>query len=190
MEFDKQNMSKFQVVFFVILCIGFQNMSAQPVPIYNIRDQFFTMDKSKDGALKLYKSLENSDLAKDPVMLAYRGASSAASAGSVGGAWKKLEYFNHGKSELEKAVRMKPLDAEIRFLRLATQANSPGFLGYKGDLKNDMALIIQLLTSVNSNHPNAYLYLRICRFMLLYVELGTSEKNTVNQLIEKFNTKK
>jgi len=183
-------MSKFQVIFFVILCIGFQNLSAQQVPIYDVRDQFFTMDKSKDGTLKLYISLENSDLTKNPVMLAYRGASSAASAGSVSGAREKLEYFNHGKSELEKAVRMKSLDAEIRFLRLATQANAPRFLGYKGDIKNDKALIIQLLTSVNANHPNAYLYLRICRFMLRYVELGASEKNTVNQLIVKFNTKK
>ncbi|MEI8046502.1 MAG: hypothetical protein WCI92_03915 [Bacteroidota bacterium] len=148
------------------------------------------MDKTKDGALNLYKSLENADLSRDPVMLAYRGASSAASAGSVSGVRVKLEYFNRGKSELEKAVGLKHLDAEIRFLRLATQLNAPGFLGYSGDIRSDKSIILNTLTSVNANHPNAYLYLRICRFMLAHVKLDDSEINTVNQLIVKFNTNK
>jgi hypothetical protein len=134
--------------------------------------------------------LENTDLLKDPVMLAYRGASSAAAAGAVSGVRKKLEYFNRGKSELEKAVSLKHLDAEIRFLRMATQINAPGFLGYNGDIRNDKSIIINTLKSVGANHPNAYLYLRICRFMLANTELDASEKNTVNQLIVKFNTTK
>jgi hypothetical protein len=182
-------MSKYLFAFCVALFPGMINLSAQPA-IEKIRDQFFAFDKEGNMALTLYRSLEKIDLTKDPVLMAYRGASSAASAGSVSGVWKKLEYFNHGKSELEKAVGMKPLDAEIRFLRLATQINAPGFLGYSGDKKNDKAIILQTLNGVNSNHSNAYLYLRICRFMLAHAELTASEKSTVNQLIVKFDTKK
>ena len=163
---------------------------AQLPGIEKIRDQYFTMDKNGSGALNLYKSLEKADLSKDAVLLAYRGASSAAAAGSVSGVKKKLEYFNHGKTELEKAVSLKPLDAEIRFLRLATQVNSPGFLGYTGEIKNDKSVIFTTLKSVASNHPNAYLYLRICSFMLSYAELNPNEKTTVNQLINKFTPKK
>ncbi|MFN8135695.1 MAG: hypothetical protein U0Z17_10920 [Bacteroidales bacterium] len=37
---------------------------------------------------QLYKSLEKYDLSKDPLMLAYRGAASAASAGTVSGVRK------------------------------------------------------------------------------------------------------
>jgi len=175
---------------FAVSVTGFLQISAQESPIEKIREQFFAWDKTKDGALNLYKSLEKADLTKDPVILAYRGASSAAAAGSVSGVRKKLEYFNRGKSELEKAVSLKHLDAEIRFLKLATQVNAPGFLGYNGDITNDKAIIINTLNSVSANHPNAYLYLRICRFMLAYAELNASEKNTVNQLVIKFNTKK
>jgi hypothetical protein len=175
------------ILFFFVSAI---QISAQQPSIEKVREQFFAWDKTEDGALKLYKSLEKADLSKDPVIMAYRGASSAAAAGSVSGVRKKLEYFNRGKSELEKAVSLKHLDAEIRFLRLATQLNAPGFLGYTGDIKNDKALIIQLFTTVNANHPNAYLYLRICRFILAQAELDASEKTTVNQLIVKFNTKK
>ena len=182
-------MRKYSILL-VLLFAGILQIRAQQPSLENVRDQFFAWDKTEDGALKLYKSLEKADLSKDPVMMAYRGASSAASAGSVSGVRNKLAFFNRGKSELEKAVSLKHLDAEIRFLRLATQVNAPGFLGYAGDIKNDKALLIQLLTSVNANHPNAYLYLRICRFMHDHAKLDDSEKNIVNQLIVKFNTKK
>lgn len=184
-------MSKFQFVYVILLTgfTGFQNVSAQQLKIETVREQFFTMHKSEDGALNLYKSLEKYDLTKDPVLLAYRGAASAASAGLVGGVRKKLEYFNRGRSELEKAVSLKHLDAEIRFLRLATQLNAPGFLGYTSDIRNDKAIIINTLNSVSANHPNVYLYQRICHFMLAHADLNASEKTTVNQLIVKFNTK-
>jgi hypothetical protein len=168
---------------------GIQYLNAQQVSIEKVRDQFFNFDKTVDGPLKLCKSLENVDLSKDPVLLAYRGASSAAAAGSVSGVRKKLEYFNRGKGELEKAVSMKSLDAEIRFLRLATQLGAPGFLGYAGDKKNDKSMIISTLTSVPANHSNAYLYQRICSFMLVHADLNANEKLTVDQLLIKFNKK-
>lgn len=182
-------MSKLLTISVVMFYFGILNLSAQPIPIEKVREQFFAWDKTEDGALKLYKILEKADLSKDPVMMAYRGASSAAAAGSVNGVRNKLAYFNRGKSELEKAVSLKHLDAEIRFLRLATQLNAPGFLGYTGDIKNDKSFIINTLKSVSASHPNAYLYLRICRFMLAHAELDASENNTVNQLVVKFNTK-
>ncbi|MDO9255559.1 MAG: hypothetical protein Q7U54_08610 [Bacteroidales bacterium] len=182
-------MRKYVILLILIFC-GISQIRAQQISIDKVRDQFFAWDKTEDGALKLYKSLEKADLTKDPLLLAYRGASSAAAAGSVSGVWKKLEYFNRGKGELEKAVGLKHLDAEIRFLRLATQLNAPGFLGYSSDIKNDKSIIINTLKGVNANHPNAYLYLRICRFMLAHAELDAAETNTLNQLIVKFKPNK
>lgn len=183
-------MRKYAIFFLILFFAGFGKIRAQQLSVEKVRDQFFTWDKTEDGALKLYKLLEKSDLSKDPVLLAYRGASSAASAGSVNGVRNKLACFNRGKSELEKAVSLKHLDAEIRFLRLATQINAPVFLGYNANIKADKSIIINTLNSVSGNHPNAYLYLRICRFMLAQAELDASEKNTLNQLNVKFNTKK
>jgi hypothetical protein len=184
-------MSRFRYIVFVffILVAGIQNLNAQKVSVEDAREQYFAMDKSGAGALKLYKTLENADLSKNPVMLAYRGAASAAAAGSANGVRKKLEFFNRGKGELDKAAGMKPLDAEIRFLRLATQVNAPGFLGYTSDIKSDKALIINTLSSVPANHPNAYLYQRICSFMLSHANLEANEKTTVNQLLVKFKPK-
>ena len=170
--------------------LGSIAVKAQSISPDKVRDQFFAMDRAEGAAFQLYKSLEKMDLSKDPLMLAYRGAASAASAGTVSGVRKKLEYFNNGKSELEKAVALRPLDVEIRFLRLATQLKAPGFLGYNDEIKNDKTIVIQTLTGISSNHPNSYLYLRMCRFIMYNADLDKSERNTVNQLIAKFNPKK
>jgi hypothetical protein len=184
-------MSNYKKGLFVIISffIAFPFLNAQQVSIEKARDQFFNFDKTEDGPFVLYKSLEHTDLTNEPVLLAYRGAASAAAASTVNGVRKKLEYFNRGKAELEQAVSMKPLDAEIRFLRLATQTGAPGFLGYSGDKKNDKAIIITTLMSVPANHSNAYLYQRICTFMLSYAALDANEKVSVNQLLTKFNKK-
>jgi hypothetical protein len=170
----------------IVAVFGIQILNAQQISVEKVRDMFFDISKSKDGALKLYQSLENINLDNTFVLLAYRGASSAAAAGSVSGVQNKLEYFNRGKGELEKAVGLKPLDAEIRFLRLATQVKAPVFLGYHSDVKSDKAIILKTLGSVPANHPNAYLYHRICSFLLVHTQLESSEKATINQLLVKF----
>lgn len=173
-----------------IFLLTFCSARAQQSNIENIRNQYFSIDKTGNGALNLFKTLGKTDLTKDPVLLAYYGATSAASAGSVSGVRTKLEYFNRGKDNLEKAVTLKPLDAEIRFLRLATQLNAPGFLGYTGNIKSDKSIIFTTLNSVAADHPNAYLYHRICVFLLSNGELNANEKKTANQLINKFTPKK
>lgn len=182
-------MNKIPVFLYILLFMALQHVNAQQLLIEKVRDQFFSLDKTEGGALQLYKMLENDNLDKQPILLAYRGAVSAAAAGTVTGVGRKLHYFNYGKTELEKAVMLKPIDAEIRFLRLATQVNAPRFLGYNEDINSDKVIILKTLNSLNADHPNAYLYLRICRFLLTHAELNTTEKNTVKLLIIKFNTR-
>jgi hypothetical protein len=179
-------MYRFALIVLIGYFFGIQDVHSQQLSLDKIRDQFFSSDKSGDIMLTLYKSLEYADLEKNPVMLAYRGASSAAAAGSVGGTRKKLQYFNRGKGELERAVGLKPLDAEIRFLRLATQLMAPGFLGYSHDIQGDKAIILKTMSSVPSDHPNAYLYQRICSFMLTHAKLDSKEESAVKQLFVKF----
>ena len=82
------------IVFSLVLFLATNRSSAQPLTVETIRNQFFSINKTEDGALKLFKLLEKENLPKDAVLLAYRGASMAASAGSVSGVRKKLEYFS------------------------------------------------------------------------------------------------
>jgi hypothetical protein len=52
-------MSRFRYIVFVffILVVGIQNLNAQKVSVEDAREQYFAMDKSGAGALKLYKTL-------------------------------------------------------------------------------------------------------------------------------------
>ncbi len=177
------------LLFFVLYCLSTHGLKAQHLPIDKVRMQYFALDKSENAALLLFQSLENIDLAKDPLLLAYRGAASAAAAGSVSGVYRKLDYFNRGKSELDKAIFLDRSDPEIRFLRLATQLKAPWFLGYRSDIESDKSMLLKTLVATPANHPNAYLYQQICRFLLAYADLEKSEKDVVNQLIVKFNPK-
>jgi len=164
-------------------------VDAQPVKLEKVRDDFFGMNSSDDGALNLYFKLKPLDLSAYPVLLAYRGASSAASAGSVSGVHKKLQYFNKGKEELEMAVKSRPGDMEIRFLRLATQLNAPAFLGYSGEVEADKKFILQRLSLVGSNDPNAYFYARVADFLLTTEIFSKQEYQELSAVSKKLKNK-
>lgn len=130
-----------------------------------IRRNYFE-ELNPSGAAKLISTVNTNKLDNDPLGMAYLGAAYSASAGDESLPLGKLRKFNKGKDLLENAVARKPLDVEIRFLRMATQIMSPAFLGYKGDIENDKKLILLTFNLVEPNHPNSYFYRHICTFML------------------------
>jgi hypothetical protein len=169
----------FLLFIFLLLLLQPFGLSAQPVSVEKIREQYFSIQEAKDGALNLFFRLKPLDLSAYPVLLAYRGSTSAASAASVPGVNKKLQYFMNGKAELEQAVKANPGNVEIRFLRLATQVNAPAFLGYHGKVQEDKNQIINSLVQSNKNDPNAYLYFRISEFLLNSNILDAGERKKV-----------
>ena len=54
----------------------------------------------------------------------------------------KYSYFNKGKKALDNAVSKDPNNLEIRFMRYISQEQTPAFLGYNKDLKNDKTFIL------------------------------------------------
>ncbi|NVO21604.1 MAG: hypothetical protein HXX13_18025 [Bacteroidetes bacterium] len=174
----------FCTLLFLVFFAGYQDVYAQQSLVDKVRVQFFSMKANKDGALNLYFRLKPMDLTANSILLAYRGAASAASAGSVGGVYKKLEYFSNGKKEIELAVHKSPDDPEIRFLRLATQLNAPSFLGYHSNIEEDKNHIISSLAKLKGNDPNAYLYRNISAFLLDNKLLNAVEKLKISQFLK------
>jgi hypothetical protein len=62
-------------------------------------------------------------------------------AGLVSGPRKKLDLFKSGHKKLEEAINSDRGNVEFRFLRFIIQENSPRFLGYKGEMKEDSLFI-------------------------------------------------
>lgn len=53
----------------------------------------------------------------------------------------KLSYFNEGKAILDSAILKKKNNAEIRYLRLLIQLNTPKFLEYDNNIEEDLVYL-------------------------------------------------
>lgn len=58
----------------------------------------------------------------------------------------KLNYFNKGKSMLEKTISEDQSNVELRFLRFAVQNEVPPILFYFNDLEEDKAILDQYIS--------------------------------------------
>ena len=60
--------------------------------------------------------------------------------------FKKMKYFNRGKSILEEAIEANPLNVELRYLRYSLQKRVPDFLGYNANIDEDLLMIKKKIT--------------------------------------------
>ena len=165
----------------LLLSLNFLPAQSQP-PLKQIRMDFFEIGNDSCGALQLFKSIKNDDY-NSPLIRAYAGASEAASATCVKGAFKKLEYFSRGKKNLEAAIELDSKNAEIRFLRFATQVNAPNFLEYD-NINEDKALILEQLPVLLKQDSNRDFWVKVADFMLLSKKLSKNESADLKELIK------
>jgi len=165
----------------LLLILNFLPAQSQPA-LKQIRAGFFEMANDSCGALQLFKSIQNDDY-NSPLIQAYAGASEAASATCVKGAFKKLEYFSRGKKNLEAAIELDSQNAEIRFLRFATQTNAPNFLEYD-NINEDKALILDQLPALLTQDSNRDFWLKAADFILASEKLSKNESAGLKELIK------
>lgn len=67
----------------------------------------------------------------------YLGAALMIKAKHIKGTYKKWNSFKKGKKKLEYAISQQPQSIELRKIRYHIQNNSPNFLNYKKNLKED-----------------------------------------------------
>ncbi|MBP1616443.1 MAG: Uncharacterized protein H6Q14_270 [Bacteroidetes bacterium] len=82
--------------------------------------------------------------------LAYLGAFQAIWANHVFSPVSKLKTFKKGINNIEMAVEKSPDNAEIRFVRLSIQKNSPGFLGYNAHIAEDRQFLLDHVAPIPS----------------------------------------
>jgi hypothetical protein len=88
--------------------------------------------------------------------LAYLGGLQTIWANHVFNPISKLNTFKEGKKNIEQAIKNEPDNAELRYIRLSVQKNTPSFLGYKSDIKNDTKFIKKNRQQISSDilHKN------------------------------------
>lgn len=101
-----------------------------------VRDMYKKAPGKESHCKGLLKLLETAT-PNQPLLYGYKGCATMIMAKHSFNPFNKLSFFKKGKNILETAINKDPENIELRYLRLAVQINTPSFLGYKDDIKND-----------------------------------------------------
>lgn len=156
---------------------------AQNVNLQKARELYFSIDSKPCNAITLTNLFEKSNPA-DAVLKAYFGASAAASPACLSNPAKKISYFNKGKKLLSEAVKSKPDNYEVRFLRFATQSKAPGFLGYNDNIREDKDFLITHVSDAEMSIKNKIVFSTILNFLIKSDEVNQSEKNQLKTILK------
>lgn len=131
--------------------------------LLQIAAALFTITGIEDLREKYHHALSNSKTAgslitylqtkENPTALemAYLGSTQMVSAKFFFMPWDKLNTFNAGKENLEKAVNLEPKNPEIIYLRYTIQTNTPAFLNYNNNIVTDRLFLEQNLNRITDN---------------------------------------
>jgi len=98
---------------------------------------------------KLTTLIESKIYISNSLTLAYKGIGKTMLADHLFMPTSKLSYFNKGKADLEKVIKLEPNNPEFRYLRLLIQLNAPFFLDYSSNINRDVNLFTKNLTNYN-----------------------------------------
>ena len=138
-------MKKWALIFALLLG-NLSNSNALSLEV--VRSNYQLALKDKDICLSMIEQLENNP--ESNVHLAYLGAFQTIWANHIFNPISKLNAFNKGKKNIDKAVNLSPNDVEIIFIRHSVQKNCPGFLGYNDNLKEDEKFLAKNRNSIAS----------------------------------------
>lgn len=123
----------------VVACI-FLNLNASLTSLDSIRSNFKKVVEDKDLCRKMIDELSENNV-NLPIRQAYLGGYQTIWANHTFSPISKLKTFKTGKKNIELAIEKAPSNAEIRFIRLSIQKNTPAFLGYQTNIKEDSDFI-------------------------------------------------
>ncbi|RLD81390.1 MAG: hypothetical protein DRJ07_09325 [Bacteroidetes bacterium] len=139
-------------LFFIGLFILTSNLN-----IVEVRKNYKDAVTSQSKVDSFNESLKNVTKNDDKRLVAYKGAAIALAARYLKGAKQKSETFKSGVELVEFAIDKKPLDLEVRFVRLSIQQNSPKFLGYNKEIEGDKNYILTNYNTIRSKEFKKYL---------------------------------
>lgn len=140
----------------LLLIIGLFILASN-LNIVEVRKNYKDAVTSQSKVDSFNESLKNVTKNDDKRLVAYKGAAIALAARFLKGAKQKNETFKSGVELVEFAIDNKPLDMEVRFVRLSIQQNSPKFLGYNKEIEGDKNYILTNYNTIRSKKFKKYL---------------------------------
>ena len=141
----------------------------------------FFQENSEKVNTQLDLLTQSATLKSSPVLYAYNGLAIMRKAEYSFNPYSKLSYFKKGKTKVESAIKLKPSNAELRFIRLSIQSNIPSFLGYSSNISTDKNIILQALKSKNFSNDTSFAK-NVIKFMASSELISLEEKQTLLKL--------
>ncbi len=156
--------------FFLLLVLFGYGIIAQN-ELNQLRNLFFQPQQTQS-----FIQLGTSVVSQDDIVIGYKGAATAISAQYKDWPHEKLSAFNEGKGLIEKAIQKNPWNAELRFIRLTIQCQSPSFLGYQSNIAADCQLISDHFSMNYVQVKDAY-WQNVIKFILQQELIEVAQKN-------------
>jgi hypothetical protein len=119
----------------------------------------------------------------DALTLAYIASLDALKAKHNWNPAVKIEFMDSFEKKISKAVNAMPNNIEIRFLRYSIQSNTPAFLGYSKNLKEDRKVMVSAFSNKEMLNNNKKLLSEIYQFLVDENSLSQSEKNIIENAL-------
>ena len=158
-------------------------VSCKEQDITDVRHAMVRALNSRRAADAIYRELlavKN----KSPLIIAYTGYAEALKAKHAWNPYYKLKYVKDAERWFAEAVKLRPHQVEIRFLRFSVEYYVPGLLGYNKHLDEDRAEIIGLLHKRMCARADRETVLAIIRFMLQSKRCTTAENIFLNRQLK------
>ena len=159
---------------FIILSIIVTNS------LSSVRELFFEENSEKVNT-ELYEKTQTATLQSDPIIYAYNGLAIMRKAEYTFNPYSKLSYFKKGKNKIESAIKLKPNNSELRFIRFSVQTNIPSFLGYSSDVEKDKLNVLDAIKNKNFNNDLNFTK-NVINFLLKSEALIVQEKSELKQV--------
>ncbi len=111
-----------------------------------LRELYIGAATSEDKAQQLIKASETDN--GNALVKGYQGAGKMLMAKYYFNPVSKLNSFINGKKILESAISTDISNPELRYLRLTIQINSPAFLQYDENIKEDKTFLLSKLNTI------------------------------------------
>jgi len=113
-----------------------------------LRNLFYEASEDENASQELFKKMKLVDVNSPAIKIGFKGLSYLFEAKHSYNPYTKLSFFNKGTELIEAAITKSPSNIELRFFRYIIQGNTPAFLGYKGNMTEDVTFINKKLSSV------------------------------------------
>ena len=125
----------------IALCLPL-SILADDTELIKVRNLLYKASVDKDDSKTFDDYLKSSPKLNTSMLEGYQGMAYMIRANYSWNPYNKLSFFFKGRDLLDGAIEKDPANVELRWLRFCVQTNAPGFLGYRGKISEDKAVVL------------------------------------------------